>query len=162
MGNERNDEYSALLATCEAQMHLEVCNGCTACALRCASDVPASRAEWEAIQYYIAQTSTDERETINRVLFEDKTVSLGDEVTVQMCRYWNMETQRCVVYPVRPLACRLLGHVEWMPCPIEEVPQPIPTTDALHLMRSYAHFERKTFADWEKEKRQDEQDFQDL
>lgn len=148
---EAEDDHNALQQQCESQMHLDACNGCTACALRCASDVPASRAEWKALQAYIAQASEAEREAIAHVQAQEKAVSLGDDVTVQMCRYFDMETQHCIVYPVRPLACRLLGHVKWMPCPIEKVPAPLPTEDALHLMRSYARFERKTFAEWEQE-----------
>jgi Fe-S-cluster containining protein len=149
--SDEKSTYIALKAKCEAQMQIEVCNGCTACALRCAADVPASRDEWDALQAYIAQASEEEQAHIAHVQAQDKTVSLGDDVTVQMCRYWDAETQHCVVYPVRPLACRLLGHVEWMPCPIEKVPAPIPTENALRLMRAYARFDRRTFAEWEAE-----------
>lgn len=146
---EAEDNHTTLQQQCESQMHLDACNGCTACALRCASDVPASRREWDALQAYIAQASEAERAVMDRVQAQDKTVSLGDDVTVQMCRFWDTDSQRCIVYPARPLACRLLGHVEWMPCPIEKVPAPLPTPQALHLMHSYARFERKTFAEWE-------------
>ena len=51
-------------------------------------------------------------------------------------------------YPIR-LVCRLLGHVEWMPCPIEKVVKRIETPDALQLMQAYAQIERRTFEGWE-------------
>lgn len=132
-------------------MQLSVCNGCDQCGLRCASGVPASRSEWDALQAYLASLSEAERAEIRRVETQDKTVDLGDEVTVQMCRYRDMEAGRCVVYPARPLICRLLGHVEWLPCPIEKVPKRIDTTDAVALMQSYAQFERRTFEEWQEE-----------
>jgi Fe-S-cluster containining protein len=142
-------DFIELKQRCESQMAIEVCNGCDACGLRCAAGVPASKDEWNALQAHIAAASAEEKAEIERVVLHDKTVSLGDDVTVQMCRYRDMELGRCAVYAARPLACRLLGHVEWMPCPIEKVPHIIPTKDALALMHVYAKMERKTFEDWE-------------
>jgi len=144
-------EFSQKQARAESAMALEVCHGCTACALRCASDVPASRAEWDALQNHIASQDAPTQARISAVERQDKTVDLGDEVRVEMCRYWDTENSLCAVYPVRPLACRLLGHVEWMPCPIEKVPHALPIVQSLELMQSYAQFERKTFAEWEAE-----------
>ena len=143
--------YIELKQKCESQMQLHVCNGCDQCGLRCAVGVPASRDEWEALQTYLAGLSEAERAEIRRVEAQDKTVDLGDEVTVQMCRYRDREAGRCVVYPARPLICRLLGHVEWLPCPIEKVPKAIDTADAVALMQSYAQFERRTFEEWAEE-----------
>ena len=148
---ETNQKFLALQAGAEAGMALSVCHGCTACALRCASDVPASRAEWNALQNFLAAQDEAAKIRIAAVEAQDKTVDLGDDVTVQMCRYWDTEDSLCAVYPVRPLACRLLGHVEWMPCPIEKVPHTLPISQSLELMQTYAKFERKTFAEWESE-----------
>ena len=144
--------YIELKQKCESQMQLSVCNGCDQCGLRCAAGVPASRSEWETLQVYLAGLSEAERAAIRQVEAQDKTVDLGDEVTVEMCRYRDMEAGRCVVYPARPLICRLLGHVEWLPCPIEKVPKAIDTADAVALMQSYAKFERRTFEEWEEER----------
>ncbi len=141
-------DYIELKARCEQQMHLSVCNGCDSCGLRCASGVPATEAEWESLQRFLTACSPAERAEIAKVEAQDKSVDLGDGVAVTMCRYRDMAAGRCVVYPVRPLVCRLLGHVEWMPCPIEKVPQPIPTPDALALLQAYACFDRKTFEEW--------------
>jgi len=142
-------DYIELRARCEAQLELTVCNGCSACYLRCADGVQATRAEWRALQDYIAAAPPAKRAEIDAVMAQDKTVDLGDEVTVSLCRYFDMDTRTCAVYPARPLVCRLLGHVEWLPCPIENVPRPLPTPLALELMRAYAREERKTFAEWE-------------
>lgn len=141
--------YIELKTRCEQQMHLEVCNGCDACGLRCAAGIPASEQEWATLQQHLRDLTQPERDAIARVEAQDKTIDLGDGVTVQMCRYRDMEAGRCVVYAARPLVCRLLGHVEWMPCPIEKVPRPISTPDALALMQSYAQFDRRTFEEWE-------------
>ncbi len=143
------ENYIELKARAEKRIELEVCNGCDACWLRCAHDVPASHDEWDELQDHIANTPAVERLHIANVAAQDKTVDLGDDVTVQMCRYFDMNTHNCAVYAARPLVCRLLGHVEWMPCPIEKVPSPLHTPDALALMQSYARFERRTFAEWE-------------
>ena len=149
MWKEKRLSYIELRARCETQMAMEVCNGCDACGLRCAAGVPATQEEWRSVQRYLTESSEAERAEIARVEAQDKPVDLGDGVTVQMCRYRDMEGGRCVVYPVRPLVCRLLGHVEWMPCPIEKVPRVLPTQDALALMHAYAGFVRRTFEAWE-------------
>ncbi len=156
--------YIELKVRCEEQMHLSVCDGCDACGLRCAAGVPATKEEWEGLKGFLNACSPSERAEIKKVEAQDKSVDLGDGVTVTMCRYRDMEAGRCVVYPARPLVCRLLGHVEWMPCPIQKVPQPIPTPDALQLMQAYARFERKTFEEWEfakivRERREQEEGF---
>lgn len=151
MSNKNYVHYIELKEKCVSQMRIEVCDGCDACGLRCAAGVPATRQEWERVQQHIATAMPAEQAYIATVERQDKTFDLGDEVTVQMCRYRDMENGRCAVYPARPLVCRLLGHVEWMPCPIAKVPQPIPTPDALALMRSYATLERNTFEQWEEE-----------
>jgi Fe-S-cluster containining protein len=149
MRPEKTSRFIELKARCEAQMQIAVCDGCDSCGLRCAAGVPATREEWETLRRYLAGLSDAERADLERVRAQDKTVSLGDGVTVPMCRFRDMERGRCAVYPARPLVCRLLGHVEWMPCPIEKVPRRIATEDAVALMRAYAEQERHTFEEWE-------------
>lgn len=141
--------FVPILLRCVSQMALPVCNGCSECWLRCAEGVQATRQEWDALQAYLASCSEAESAYVESVLHQDKTVDLGDEVTVTMCRFFDRTTRRCAIYPVRPLVCRLLGHVEWMPCPIEKVPHILPAADALALMEAYCQFERRTFAQWE-------------
>lgn len=151
MNEQAQIAFVTLQDRAEARMELSTCHGCDACGLRCAAGVPVSREEASALRAYLSGCSAETLAEIARVEAQDKTVDLGDQVTVQMCRYRDMEAGRCVVYPARPLVCRLLGHVEWMPCPIEKVRRPLPTADALELMRAYAGLERRTFEQWEAE-----------
>ena len=106
-----------------------------------------SRAEFEAVQKYRAENI----EAVSSVESQDKNLDLDDGVTVQMCRFRDMERGGCAVYPARPLICRLLGHVEWLPCPIDKVQKIANTTDALQLMREYAQIKRATLEEWESE-----------
>jgi hypothetical protein len=133
------------------QIDLAPCDGCDACGLRCAAGVQMTQAEYrQAVSWAEAPANRTE---VQRVVAQDKTVDLGDGVTVRMCRYREMDkTNRrggCAIYPARPLICRLLGHVEWMPCPIGAVPKQADTVDALALMRAYAAEPRRTFEDWD-------------
>ena len=127
-------------------MNLAPCNGCDSCGLRCEAGVAMSHEEYGAVQAYIE--SAAHRADIERITGQDKRVHLGDDISVTMCRYRDMEADRCAVYPARPLVCRLLGHVEWMPCPIEKVKTRVSTADALELMKAYSQVERRTFEGW--------------
>ena len=108
-----------------------------------------TREEYEQVTRYVE--SSPKQEYIDRVTKQDKAVDLGDGVSVRMCRYRDMDKGGCAVYPARPLICKLLGHVEWMPCPIEKVPRIVPTKDAVALMQEYAKAPRRTFEEWEAE-----------
>ncbi len=130
---------------------LSACRGCDQCGLRCSSDVPATQQEWSALQEHIAALPPEGQDEISVVEKQDKTYSLGDDVTVQMCRYRDMDAGRCMVYQARPLVCRLLGHVEWMPCPIDKVPRRPPVELAVELITAYVKNDRKTFEEWEAE-----------
>jgi Fe-S-cluster containining protein len=103
--------------------------------------------EYQAVCQFIENAPN--RAEIEAVTKQDKTVDLGDGVTVTMCRYRDMREGRCVVYPERPLICRLLGHLEWMPCPIQKVVKIASTPAALELMQEYAQHDRRTFEEWE-------------
>jgi len=128
---------------------LTICGGCDLCGLRCTAGVPAAAHEWIDIQDFIESATEEQRAEIAAVEAQSKTLSLGDGIEIEMCRYRDMEAGRCVVYPARPLVCRLLGHVEWMPCPVEKVPRTLPTPRALELMRAYSELDRRTFEQWE-------------
>ncbi len=128
-----------------AQIDLTPCNGCGECWLRCEDGVPMSKVEFEALREY----RSAHLDTVTRIERQNKQADLGDDVFVAICRFFDMESHRCSVYPVRPLVCRLLGHVEWMPCPIEKVKKRANTADALHLTAEYAKDVRKTYEAWE-------------
>ncbi len=144
-------EYIELREKCESQMQIEFCNGCDSCWLRCTDGVQADKAEWDALQAYQFSLDSSEAEALKQVLNQDKTVDMGDGVNITMCRFFDMKSRKCSVYPARPLVCRLLGHVEWMPCPIEKIESVIITSDALALVGAYSNRRRRTFAEWKGE-----------
>jgi len=120
------------------------CSGCHACAIRCSGAVPASAVEWERIRDYLRLElpSID----VARLLHEDKSYTVADAWPIEFCPLYDMRTRRCAVYPVRPLVCRLLGFVEWMPCPIE---RRLPVLDdGVRLMREYAEERLRALPEW--------------
>jgi len=105
-----------------------------------------TREEFQNIRSYI---QSECHEYICGVVSQDKRVDMGDDVYYQLCRFLDMTTHQCAVYPARPLVCRILGHVEWMPCPIGRISKTAPAEISLKLMRTYALNERKTYEEWE-------------
>jgi Fe-S-cluster containining protein len=71
------------------------------------------------------------------------------EFSYTACRFRDPENGRCSVYPVRPLICRLFGHAEWLPCPIDRIPSPSP--DARLMIEEYAREELRTIEEWDRE-----------
>lgn len=105
-----------------------------------------SHEEYRAVREYMADPTVSAQ--VEAIAASPRTVDLGDGVTYDACRFRNRGTGRCTIYPVRPLVCRLLGHVEWMPCPTGAVPCRIPTPVALQIVRDYAEVPRHTYEDW--------------
>lgn len=73
---------------------------CTNCG-RCCGVVPASIPEVNAIRNYIAVHG------INPIKHEDKTT----------CPFRDNKAKKCLIYPVRPTVCRLMGVAKGMNCP---------------------------------------------
>ncbi|MGC8669071.1 MAG: YkgJ family cysteine cluster protein [Chthonomonadales bacterium] len=136
-----------LAAAVLGTVDLSTCDGCDECGLRCEAGVKLSQGEFEAVRQYIL--GSEDRDYIQRVRAQSKEVELGDGVSVRLCPYRDMELHRCAIYPVRPLVCRLMGHVEWLPCPIARVRRVAPTPLALELMKEYSQHTRRTFQEWE-------------
>jgi Fe-S-cluster containining protein len=124
------------------------CDGCDGCGARCTAGVPMLREEFLAIEAELARLPAGE---CGRVLGQEKRVAVpGSEYFYTACRFRDVERGRCLIYPARPAICRLFGHVEWLPCPIEKVERLVP--GAPELMRQYAGAVRKTYEEWAAER----------
>jgi Fe-S-cluster containining protein len=120
------------------------CNGCDHCGTRCTAGIQVLRSEYEAARAELARLPAEE---VARVLGQEKRVPIpGTEEMYTACEFRDIERGRCLIYPARPLICRLFGHVEWLPCPISKVEKIVP--GAVPLMQAYAGEPRKTFAEW--------------
>jgi hypothetical protein len=122
-----------------------ICDGCDECGARCTAGVPMLEPEFAAIRAYLA---SDQGEEARRVERQDKEVPYpgAEEYTYTACRFRDVERGRCSIYPVRPVVCRLFGHVEWLPCPIEKVPAP--ASSGVDAMKHYGSAPQKTYEEW--------------
>lgn len=100
--------------------------------------------EWQAIQNFLDTHMPPER--LRRLLDEDKTLDLGQGAVERRCVFYDMREKLCGIYPVRPLICRLMGHAEFLPCPIGRVKEWYP--DAVRIMQEYAELELKRLSQW--------------
>lgn len=66
-----------------------------------------------------------------RILPEDILKAAGGDYSGVTCPY--VENDRCLIYPVRPLICRLQGVVEKLPCPHRKS-EKILTEDEVHAL----------------------------
>jgi hypothetical protein len=98
-----------------------------------------TRTEFEAI-----------RDHLGVAIFQP-TLRRGETMAVP-CEFSDPGGPRCLVYPVRPLICRLFGIVEWLPCPRGRVPALV--EDGPQIMEHYLQFERKSFRRWMRELRE--------
>lgn len=73
---------------------------CTNCG-ECCGLVPASKVEINTIRNYIATHG------ISPIKHKDKVT----------CPFRDNEAKKCLIYPVRPTICRLMGVVKGMSCP---------------------------------------------
>jgi len=129
---------------------LAVCNGCDACGSSCVDGVPMSYAEYKRARAYLSSLPPDERD---RVLSQNKLLPWpgAPQVTYTACPFRDTEMARCLIYPVRPLICRLFGLVEWLPCPIDRTGPPAPT--GVRLIQRYSEQELHPYAEWEEMER---------
>ena len=83
---------------------------------------------------------------VRRVLDQEKRVPWFEDIETEHCLFYDVTKHRCIVYPARPLICRLFGRVEWLPCPLEK---PLPLLrDGLGILQTYAREKRATFTQW--------------
>jgi uncharacterized protein len=120
------------------------CNGCDHCGTRCTAGIQVLRSEYEAVRAELARLPAKE---VERVLRQEKRQPIpGTAETYVACEFRDVVRGRCLIYPARPMICRLFGHVEWLPCPIAKVEEVVP--GGVPLMQAYAAEPRKTFAGW--------------
>jgi Fe-S-cluster containining protein len=149
---ERWERFLKRRQALEAEMELEVCDGCDHCGTRCIAGFGVTQQEWEAVSAFLA---TQPAEELSRVATQEKslpwpgTEALGIEVNVTYCRFRDLEGQQCSIYPVRPTICRLFGQTSWLPCPIEAVSK-YPET-AASVWNDYREQKRKTWEEWQEE-----------
>jgi hypothetical protein len=87
-----------------------------------------------------------EARQVRRVLEQEKLVAWFEDIETEQCLFYDVAKRRCIVYPARPLVCRLFGRVEWLPCPMEK--QVSQLRDGLGIIRAYATEKRATFGEW--------------
>ncbi|HCA46087.1 MAG TPA: hypothetical protein DEP45_01650 [Armatimonadetes bacterium] len=109
------------------------CCGCDGCAARCMGGLAITRSEFEAICEYFGGP-----------MFMP--AARAYQCMGAPCEFKERSSPRCIIYPVRPLICRLFGIVEWLPCPMGTVPTLVP--DGPRVMQRYRQFERRTFREW--------------
>lgn len=122
-------------------MPLGICNGCDGCGNRCTSGVPMTRAEFDAIEAYLERNALPARPPQGPDIETDP-------VWGQVCRFRDGLVGRCAIYPVRPLICRLMGHVWWLPCPIERVGRSASVQDVTMALMEYCRLERFPYEHW--------------
>jgi len=122
------------------------CDGCHDCALRCAAGLQMTKGEFEEI---VAHLRTLDPDRVRRVLEQEKVVPWFEEITRECCLFLDVVKQDCLIYPARPLICRLFGRVEWLPCPAGKVTSQL--KGGWDIVREYAREPRLTFPQWQME-----------
>jgi hypothetical protein len=119
------------------------CDGCRECGLRCTAGIQMTKQEFEQI---VACLREQDPWQVRRVLEQEKRVVWFEDTDTEQCVFYDVPKKRCIVWPARPLVCRLFGRVEWLPCPLAK---PLPLLrDGLGILGAYARERRATFADW--------------
>lgn len=102
-----------------------------------------SRSEFHNIVLYLRTCDPDR---VSRVLEQEKRVVWFEDILREACLFYDVVHRGCIVYPARPLICRLFGHVPWLPCPLG---RPLKQISAgLELIQAYADERRATFPEW--------------
>jgi Fe-S-cluster containining protein len=122
------------------------CDGCTECALRCAGGIPLTRREFDGVVAYLRSLPP---EKVRRVLEQEKILPWFEDISREACLFLDLRDNYCLIYPARPMICRLFGRVEWLPCPAEKAVSQL--HDGLGIIRDYSREPRKTFPEWQAE-----------
>lgn len=153
IGDQEHQSWDLFLkrrGTLEAQMQLDVCDGCDMCGSRCVAGFGVTQQEWEAVKEYLSQQPSDD---VERVRTQEKTLPWPGaeelEARVTYCRFRDSANGRCSIYPARPTICRLFGQTSWLPCPIGAV-SAYPEA-AADVWNQYRQEKRKTWEEWQEE-----------
>ena len=119
------------------------CDGCHECGLRCAAGVQMTQPEFERVVEHLR--GSDARQ-VTRVMEQEKRVVWFEDIETEACLFYDVTKRGCIVYPARPLICRLFGRVEWLPCPLGKKLRLIP--EGVKLIQEYAGERRATFGEW--------------
>lgn len=122
---------------------LAACDGCTGCAMRCTDQVKLSEYEYARI---VETLRALDAAHAHRVLNQPKALPWFEEVTYTACLFLDVKTQLCLVYPARPLICRLFGLMRHLPCPLERVTETYP--NGVALLDAYTRQPLMTFQEW--------------
>jgi len=111
------------------------CAGCHQCGSRCAGEIEMTRTEYEHIREFLGGC-------------EPFPIVRKTGQMMAPCPFKDPAAPGCVIYPVRPLSCRLFGIVEWLPCPIGRASVLVP--DGAKIMRQYSQFELHAYRQWQR------------
>jgi len=119
------------------------CDGCHECGLRCTAGIVMSRSEFDRIVEHLKASDSAQ---VDRILNQDKMRFWFEEIQTEACLFYDVARRGCLIYPVRPLVCRLFGRVEWLPCPLGRSLKLIQGWK--ELLDTYSKERRVTFAEW--------------
>lgn len=110
------------------------CDGCHECGEKCAGEIKMTRLEFLRIRACLG----------DRPAPAQRQRAAGEFAAP--CRFYDPSLPGCIVYPARPLICRLFGLVEWLPCPIgRRQPE---AENAGAVMEWYSTQDLRTYAQW--------------
>jgi hypothetical protein len=87
--------------------------------MRCIDGIAMTEAEFLAIVEWLRALPVAQ---VRRVLTQEKRRPWFEETTYLACLFIDTDTDLCLIYPARPLICRLFGRIAHLPCPIERAP----------------------------------------
>ncbi len=110
--------------------------------MRCTDGIKISEVE---VLRILEELRAGDPHQVRRVLEQEKVVQWFEEISYQACLFLDCRTNLCLVYPARPLVCRLFGRVPHLPCPQEKVPADL---DAGRVLEAYTQQPLQTFQQW--------------
>lgn len=120
----------------------DICDGCTLCAMRCTDGIAMS--EFEFLRVVEALRALPLRRVL-KILEQEKRRPWFEDISYTACLFLDVETDLCLIYPARPLICRLFGRVPHLPCPIELAPADL---DPARMLDAYTAQPLRTFQAW--------------